>query len=29
MSAAIVVAWPLGDVGVDTGREREIDPVRS
>jgi len=29
MSAAIVVPWPLGDVGVDTGREREIDPVRS
>jgi hypothetical protein len=29
MSAAIVVPWPLGEVGVAMGREREIDPVRS
>jgi hypothetical protein len=29
MSAAIVVPWPLADVGVDTGRGREVDPVRS
>ena len=29
MSAAIVAPWPLGDVGVDTGRARAIDPMRS
>jgi hypothetical protein len=29
MSAAIVVPCPLGEVGVDTGREGEVDPVRS
>jgi hypothetical protein len=29
MSAAIAVPWRLGEVGVDTVREREIVPVRS